>query len=445
LRKKAGNPSYRELARVALFAPSVLSSAASGYRLPTLPVTLGFVAACGGDREAWEQRWREVAVAVDAPEARSEEPRAAAEAADASLARPAQLPMGASAFVGRKPELAGASHIIAQPGPVKAPIVVGGPIGAGKTAFALRLAEQVAAEFPDGQLYADLGAHDSAEQKSPAPSADSVVHGFLRAMGVPAPDVPHEEAQRVGLYRSLLAERRMFVLLENPRDESQVRALIGRTANSQVVVTSRARLLGLDGGYRIELQAFARQESLSLLGRLAGAWRVQAEYAAADTVAELCGDLPLAVAIAGRKIAARPEWSIEHVVGLLGNADKRIEQLSVGDVNVRDRFVAACRLLSPTSLRALRHLGRLGAGWTSAAGLAAAMDVSVPAADELLESLVDVGLLTRTDVADRYCVPPLVGVFAARRGIAGAAKAVPAVRRAAATPWRRAGRTRSPH
>ncbi|HET9168147.1 MAG TPA: NB-ARC domain-containing protein [Actinocrinis sp.] len=422
LRKQAGNPSYRELARTALFAPSVLSSAASGYRLPTLPVTLGFVTACHGDRDAWEQRWREVAQTVEAADPRGELPRPFEQAAS-SLARPAQLPMGAGVFVGRKPTLAGAAHVIGQPGPVRSPIVICGPIGVGKSAFALRLADQVAAQFPDGQLYADLSTYPVQDQRPGSSPADSVVRGFLRAMGVPASLLPPEETHRIGLYRSLLAERRLFVLLENPRNERWVRTLVGRTANSQVVVTSRARLLGLDGAYRIDLEAFARQESLALLGRLAGPERVQEEYAAADALAELCGDLPLAVNIIGRKIAARPEWTIEFVAGLLANHDQRVDYLSVGDVSMRDRLTSACRQLLPAGRQALRHLGLVGAGWTTAAELAAAMGVSIVAADGLLETLVDLGLLTRTDVADRYCVSALVGAFAA--GLAPAAATLP--------------------
>jgi hypothetical protein len=424
LRKKAGNPSYRELARTALFAPSVLSSAASGYRLPTLPVALAFVTACRGDREAWERRWREVAQTVESADARAESPRPF-EQPTGSLARPAQLPMGARVFVGRKPTLAGATHVIGQPGPVRAPIVICGPIGVGKSAFALRLADEVAEEFPDGQLYADLSTYPVRDQRPGGNPADCVVRGFLRAMGVPASLLPSEETHRIGLYRSLLAERRLFVLLENPRSESWLRALVGRTANSQVVVTSRARLLGLDGAYRIDLEAFARQESLALLGRLAGPERVQEEYAAADALAELCGDLPLAVNIIGRKIAARPEWTIEFVAGLLANHDhdQRVDFLSVGDVSMRDRLASACRMLLPAGRQALRHLGLVGVGWTTAAELAAAIGVSVLAADGLLESLVDLGLLSRTDVADRYCVSALVGAFAA--GLAPAAAALP--------------------
>jgi hypothetical protein len=186
-----------------------------------------------------------------------------------------------------------------------------------------------------------------------------------------------------------------------------------RAAHSQVVVTSRARLLGLDGAHRVELDTFTREESMTLIGRLAGQARVRAEYKAADTIAELCGDLPLAVNIAGRRIAARQEWTIAYSAGQLADQDRMLSSLSVGDVTVWDRFDSAYRLLSSAGRQALHHLGRDGAGWTTAIGVATAMGVTTETADELLESLVDAGLLRRSTVAGRYGVSRLVGLFAA--------------------------------
>lgn len=419
LRNRAGKPSYRELARRALFAPSVLSSAASGHRLPTLAVTVAFVSACGGDRVAWERRWRAVAgqvgVATEARETTGHPERPldltqvqAVMQAATQLARPAQMPMGSSTFVGRKKDLADALERIGPAaGPVKMPLLVSGAIGVGKTAFALRLAEEVSADFPDGQLYADLSTCGTDRQATAA-----IVQGFLQALGVPAHLVPEDPEQRIGMYRSALAQRRLFVLLANVRDEYQVRPLLGPAAHSQVVVTSRARLLGLDDTRRITLQTFTRAESLALVGQLAGTARVQAEYDATDTIAELCGDLPLAVNIVGRKIAARPEWAIAYTAGQLADRDRMMDSLSVGDVSVRDRFLAAYRMLTPTGQQAIHHLGASGAGWTTAIALASAMGISVDAADELLESLVDAGLLCRGQVAGRYSVSRLVSVFA---------------------------------
>jgi hypothetical protein len=446
LRKHAGNPSYRELARRALFVPSVLSSAASGYRLPTLAVTLAFVSACGGDCAEWERRWRAVAGSVWT----AADPRAAGQSsappggpgADpghskqlartgrdraAHLAPPAQLPMSPSLFVGRRTVLAQACAVVREAGAPRIPLVIRGPIGVGKTALALRLADAVADEFPDGQLYADLSTCGPGNQ-----SSDKVMRGFLRALGVPADLVPDDPMQRIGLYRSLLAQRRLFVLLENAGDEGQVRPLIARTAHSQVVVTSRARLLGLDGARCVDLGPLARAESVALLARLVGDGRIGGEHARASAaLAELCGDLPLALDIIGRKLAARPEWSVRHAVALLADRERLMSGLRVGDVNVRDRLVTAYQLLSPDGRKAVRQLGLAGSGWTTVADLAAALEIRAEAADELLESLVDAGLLTRAETAGRYRVSTLVSVFAAgiRRDTAHSA-APPTVPRA---------------
>ncbi|MFC7616409.1 helix-turn-helix domain-containing protein [Actinokineospora soli] len=142
LRAQAGNPTYRDMARTALYSSSVLSSAASGRRLPTLKVALAFVAACGGDRETWRRKWL---IAADAHPAEQPEP-----VPRPPLPRPAQLPMRPRGFVGRDEELAGLS------GQGSTPVVITGPVGVGKSELALRHAHDLAATTVDGQLYADL-------------------------------------------------------------------------------------------------------------------------------------------------------------------------------------------------------------------------------------------------------------------------------------------------
>jgi hypothetical protein len=305
-------------------------------------------------------------------------------------------------------------------GRVKTPIMISGPIGVGKTAFALQLSDDLAAEFPDGQLYADLSISTAG-----APSPDGIMRGFLRALGVPAHHVPEDQMQRTGLYRSLLAQRRLFVLLEGAYDESQVRPLLGQSAHSQLVVTSSARLLGLDGMHRIELDTLARQESLAMIGLLIGTERAGAEREPAEALAERCGDLPLAINIMGRKIAARPEWTVEYAAGLLADQDRLLDCLSVGDVNARDRLAAAYRLLPSACKRALRRLGLAGARHPTATGLARVMEISADSADELLESLVDVGLLARASAGGRYRMSPLVSAFATSAKLDAAQWAVP--------------------
>lgn len=410
LRASAGNPSYRELARTALFAPSVLSAAASGRRLPTLPVTLAFVTACGGDQSDWETRWR--AVASDATAVEQVRPVSRTPAA---FARPAQLPIGSMTFVGRTQALADAARVVGQAERVNVPLVIGGPIGAGKTSFALRLADEVAETFPDGQLYADLGA---ATQLGTGPhrtehAAAGIAHGFLRALGVPASIIPDDPMQRLGLYRSMLSRRRVFVLLDDVQDEAQVRPLLGRAFQSLVVVTSRARLLGLDSMHDITLGAFTRDESLALLAEVIGATRIEAEYEAADVLAALCGDLPLAVNVIGRLIAARPEWAVAHAAGLLADEERLLSYLAVGDVSVREHFDAAYRRLAPAARMALSHLGARRARWTTPLGLAGETGLSADAADRALEGLVNTGLLTRATLAGRYSVSGIVSAYAA--------------------------------
>lgn len=346
------------------------------------------------------------------------------------LVRPAQLPMGPGTFVARRLSLANASHLIRQDGLVKSPLVISGPIGVGKTTFALRLADDMAAEFPDGQLYADLGACEPGGQP-----VDDIIGGFLRALEVPASLVPVDPAERGNLYRSLLAQHRLFVLLENPRDECQVRPLLARASHSQVVVTSRTRLLGLDGANRIDLHTFTRPESMALIGGLAGAHRVEAEYQATDAVADACEDLPLAVNIVGRKIAARPERPILYTARQLAAPGRLLDSLTVGDVNVRDRFESAYRLLPPAGRGALRELGRGGAGWATAASVAPALGIGLDDADDVLESLVDAGLLARAEAVGRYHISALVTAFAARCE-PGAAPARAGQRPATARPLR---------
>jgi DNA polymerase III delta prime subunit len=479
LRKRAGSPSYRELARTAMFAPSVLSSAASGYRLPTLPVALAFVTSCGGDLTAWERRWRTVAdfapagqnvparipaetgpagtspagprrekfaaappartapalltrtCTVQASPATAEitvatpgQPRSYASSA-CTRTRPAQLPLGPATFIGRGAQLISASRIAEATGRVRVPLMISGPAGIGKTAFALRLADELAAGFPDGQLYADLGICGQGSQ-----SPESIMTGFLRALEVPESLIPADRSQLVGLYRSLLAQRRLFVLLEDAYEESQIRPLLAQSSHTQFVLTGSARLLGLDGMLRLDLPVLDRMESVALLGRLAGRERIDAEDKAADAIAAACGDLPFALNIIGRKLAARPQWTAGYAATLLADRARLMDVLGVGDVSVQARYEAAYRLLPSACRRAMHQLGRREELSVTATGLAAAMRISIDAAEDVLEALVDSGLITRARAVGRYAISNLVSAFAegAQPDLASLTTALPSLR-----------------
>ncbi|MEV0292497.1 helix-turn-helix domain-containing protein [Nocardia sp. NPDC050710] len=416
LRAAAGNPSYRQLASVALYSPSVLSDAAGGHRLPTLPVAIAFARACGGDPHEWERRWREARgdstpteplpiVAVD-------------DQAEPGQPRPAQLPIGPHDFVGRLAEFDGARAAMSGIAESRVPVVVRGPVGVGKTAFALRFTHQLAEQFPDGQLFADMAAR-RADEAAPL----EVMAGFLHALGVPPDQVPEDDMHRIGLYRSMLAERRVMVLLDNVRDEPQVRPLLARSLNSQIVVTSRSRLLGLDGVRRISLGPLSRVESLDLLRLLIGSDRVRAEHAAGLRIAEFCGHLPLALTIAGRKISAQPGRRLSEIAGRLAEGVNVANWLRIGDISLADAVLPAY-LSRPPLAKHVLHMLAGGADEVTPAALARALHISIESAEYAMDSLIDGGLLHRVSEPDRYLMSPLIGQlvaqeadrFALRRG-----------------------------
>lgn len=441
LRMSAGNPSYREMARVALFSPSVLSSAASGYRLPTLRVTLAFVHACGGNAVEWQRRWQTTAerlgldpaggrggpvfpAARPAPPTRPrppageptwrdaltvpDEPVAGSPRALASLVRPAQLPVGAHNLVGRHAELARARDLVAQHTGIRTPLVISGQVGVGKTAFAIQLGHELSGELPDGQLYADLGgdAPDGA-------SSLTVLTGFLRALGVPSAQIPADPTQRTGLYRSLLAERRVLVLLDDVRTERQARPLLAHSPHSQILMTSRSRLLGLDGANQVELEVLDRDESVAMIGALAGMGRVRAEHKAGLRLAELCDDLPLALSIVGKKAAAQRQWTMSYIADQLAERSRLLDRLRIGDVSIQSRLRSTYQRMAPWARRAFHYFGREHSAWVTPARLASALWIAVDSADQLLEALLDTGLLYRSTVAGRYGMLPLFRLFAA--------------------------------
>ncbi|MFD5621814.1 transcriptional regulator, partial [Streptomyces yangpuensis] len=313
LRTAAGSPGYREMATRALFSASVLSEAAAGYRLPTLQVALAFAEACGGDRAAWERRWHEAArtgsgdctprPAAKTVQAHQENELRAADVR-ALLPPPAQLPMEPHPLVGRDALLRQARCLTdsSRGGerPV-APLVITGQVGAGKSAFALRLAHELAAGLPDGQLYANLG-----PAAGGLPDAAGVAGGFLQALGIPADRVPTEPGQRIGLYRSLLKRRRLLVVLDGVQHEHQVRELLTAAPESRILITSRSRLLGLDGVGRIRVPALARDESMELLARLIGDDRVGGGAGGGRRRAPAAGGRPPGPDPAGRALAAPP-------------------------------------------------------------------------------------------------------------------------------------------
>ncbi|MER7821792.1 NB-ARC domain-containing protein [Streptomyces sp. NPDC096097] len=446
LRTAAGSPGYRDMATRAMFSASVLSDAAAGYRLPTLQVALAFAEACGGDRASWERRWHEAAradgddagarPAVKAVQQHQENELRAADVR-AVLPPPSQLPMEAHPLVGRR-ELLQRARALTAPSydgqRLAAPLVISGQVGAGKTAFALRLAHELAVNLPDGQLYANLD--PAADGRK---DAAGIAGGFLEALGIPTDRIPNDPGQRIGLYRSLLNRRRLLVVLDGVQHERQIRELLVAAPESRVIITSRSRLLGLDGIGRIRLPALDRDESMELLAQLLGGDRVGSEPRACLRLADACGDLPLALNLAGRRIAARPEWMLQDSVSeLLGDGPggsggpdghhgrdgqrapgRFLARLQIGDDALSTRLDSAYRLLTPWARLMLRQFAGSdnppsvdNVVYESADALAMLVERSAQPVEDLLERLLDAGLLDHSDLPGQYGLTPMARAYA---------------------------------
>jgi DNA-binding SARP family transcriptional activator/tetratricopeptide (TPR) repeat protein len=298
---------------------------------------------------------------------------------------PRQLPAAMPGFVGRRAELSVLDGLLADSG---APgiAVACGPPGAGKTSLAVHWAHRVRDRFPDGQLFVDMrGFHPG--PRRPVAEALALV---LVAFGVEAGRIPVDADAQVALYRSLLAGRRVLLILDNVAEPGQVRPLVPGGPGCLVVATSRDRLSGLvarDGARRLTVDVLPPGDAVEVLARVAGASRVSADPDGARELARLCGHLPLALRIAGARLADRPHVGVRRQIAEL--AERGLAELRVdGDdrATVRAAFDLSYLALSPGAGRLFRRLGLL----PSPAGLAApAASALAGAPEQELEPLVD--------------------------------------------------------
>ncbi len=236
---------------------------------------------------------------------------------------------------------------------------IGGTAGVGKTALAVHWAHQVAEQFPDGQLYVNLRGFGPS---GPPMNASEAVCGFLESLGVPAARIPAGTDAQSGLYRSMLAGRRMLVLLDNAADEAQVRPLLPGAAGCLAVVTSRRPLPGLaaaEGALRVCLDLMSEEEAGELLAARLGARRVAAEPAAVRELAGLCARLPLALAVAAVRAASSPGLALTSLTAQLRDRHGRLDVLDAEDPasSVRAVFSWSCQSLSDAAVRMFRLLG----------------------------------------------------------------------------------------
>jgi DNA-binding SARP family transcriptional activator/tetratricopeptide (TPR) repeat protein len=387
------------------------------------------------------------------PETQPETPPPAGVAAHppADPPAPAQLPPAIAAFTGRTDHLERLDRILAdthdtdQPGGI---VVLAGPPGAGKTALALHWAHRVRDRFPDGALHVNLRGYASGPPLRPV----DALAGFLRALGVAPDRTPTDADAATALYRSLLAGRRVIVLLDNAHTADQVRPLLPGAPGCLVLVTSRDRMRGLvarDGARRLDVTELRPAEARALLVRLLGADRVDAAPAAAEELAGACGRLPLAMRIAAANLAETPWRGLADYVRDLV-AGNRLDAFTVaedGDYGVRSAFDLSYAGLPAPARRLFRLLGLVPGPDVSRDGAAALFGDPSTDVGPVLDRLVSAHLLGRTAGAgsaagagrqaelrgpvmpERFTLHDLLRLYAVERG---AAEDPPADRAAAA-------------
>ena len=253
---------------------------------------------------------------------------------------PAQLPPGVADFTGREPQLRQLDELLSKVDTGALVIAaVAGTAGVGKTALAVHWAHRVKARFPDGNLYADLRGYGPGAPADPA----QVLDGFLAVLDVAPSRIPSDVDAKAALYRSLLDERRMLVVLDNAASPHQVRPLLPGSPGCVVVIASRSTLGGLaarDRAQPICLGVLPLDEAVALLAGFVGAERVAAEPDAARELALLCARLPVALCVAGERAAARPDYDLAKLVADLDPAGTRLDLLDAdGDVQTAVRAV----------------------------------------------------------------------------------------------------------
>ncbi|WP_162292879.1 ATP-binding protein [Actinophytocola xinjiangensis] len=330
--------------------------------------------------------------------------------------RLAQLPAAAATFVGREAEMAELSRILSGEGEPGIPqtVAIDGPPGAGKTALALRVAHAVVARYTDGQLYVDLRGYSPDGQPR---IVEEVLEEFLTALGVQIDVIPASLESRAKLYRSVLADRRVMVVLDNAADSSQLHHLMPGASGCAVVVTSRKRLGGLtiQTDRRVTLGPMADDEAITLLRKVIGEERVAAEPDAVRALANRCGNLPLALRIAAERVATHPHHSVSLLVEELATEDERLEALSTDDsVAVKTVFSWSYRDLSAEAARMFRLIGLHVGSHLSTGAAAALADQRLTKARRLLDRLTGVHLLEGLG-SDRYRMHDLLRVYAAEQ------------------------------
>jgi DNA-binding SARP family transcriptional activator len=335
----------------------------------------------------------------------------------APIGVPRQLPADVGDFAGRaetvaelrellRPDVAGA----------RSPrvVILTGQAGVGKSALAVHVAHQVMEAYPDGQLFIDLHTGDG----RPLHPSRALARA-LRGLGIIGSAIPEAFDERLELYRSLLAERRALILLDGADREAQVSPLCPGGPGSVVLVTSRRRLAAVLGARLVEIEVLDSSAAIDLLATITGPGRVAVDLVATRKLAAICSGLPLALRIAGSRLASRPHWTVSDLVERLEDERRRLDELVHGELGIRLSISVTYEALSDQARRLFRLLGILNVAefppWVGAPLL----NLDHQRAAETMEQLVDARLVEASTKGSgpspRFQLHDLLRVYARER------------------------------
>ncbi|SCG33969.1 AfsR/SARP family transcriptional regulator [Micromonospora halophytica] len=330
---------------------------------------------------------------------------------------PRQLPRAPGLLVGRTAELSRIRAALTRaygdrPPGVPRVVAVVGTGGIGKSCLAVAAAHTLADAYPDGQLYVDL--QGSSPGVRPL-EAVRVLAGFLRALGAPEERISSDPEEAAAWFRTYCADRRLLVVLDNAVDHRQARALLPSGAGCAALITSRHPLDTLDRADRIALAGLRSEAGVHMLRDLAGARRVDAEPAAARDIVRLCGLLPLAIRVAGARLARHPGLALSALADRLRGAHSRLDELGFADLDVRSTFELGYHALAKSdpngqAARLFRRMGLLPTTTFPTIVAAGLLGVDESAADRALDILLDHGLVERHGPSHQ--IPDLLRVYA---------------------------------
>ncbi len=291
-------------------------------------------------------------------------------------------------------------------------VAISGKGGVGKSSLAIRVAHELINVYSDGLLYGDFQSPGGDNRTA------TLLVRFLRALGVSGSAIPEDIQERAELYRTMLAGKRLLVVLDDVTSEEQVLPLLPGSPNCAVIVTSRVRLSGLSGADWVDVDMFDTDMSIELLAKIIGPERVRAERSSAVELVEFCGGLPLALRIAGARLASRPHWRIAELVRRLADEARRLDEFTHRGLELRSNIGLTYRGLPLPAQRLFRLFALVQApdfpAWTAAALL----NTDLAEAEDVLESLVDARMLDTTQYPGeriRYRFHALIRVYARER------------------------------